>query len=105
MRYYLNFRHAGVIAPDPISGGAFISQPPGIRGESEEMNNNELYEKIIIVLSDGAYEKRQNEEKFKNLYSELSQLPTDSSVRTALIDVCDALENLSDEFDYYKQWI
>lgn len=69
------------------------------------MNSIELCEKIIIVLSDGAYEKRQNEEKFKNLYAELSQLPADSSIRTALIDLCDALENLSDEFDYYKQWI
>ena len=69
------------------------------------MNSIELCEKIIIVLSGGAYEKRQNEEKFKNLYAELSQLPADSSIRTALIDLCDALENLSDEFDYYKQWI
>ena len=30
-------RHAGAITPDPISGGAFISQPPGKRGESERM--------------------------------------------------------------------
>ena len=69
------------------------------------MSNSELYEKIISVLSDGAYEKRKNKEKFKNLYPELSQLPTDSSTRTALIDLCDALESLSAEFDYYKQWI
>lgn len=69
------------------------------------MNNIELYEKIISVLSDGAYEKRKNEKRFENLQNELSQLPADSSIRTALIDLCDALENLSDEFDYYKQWI
>ncbi len=30
------------------------------------MNNNELYERIINVLSDGAYEKRQNEKRFEN---------------------------------------
>lgn len=69
------------------------------------MNNNELYERIINVLSDGAYEKRQNEKRFENLCVELSQLPTDSSVRTALVDLCDALEALSAEFDYYSQWI
>lgn len=69
------------------------------------MSNIELYEKIISVLSDGAYEKRQNEKRFENLQNELSQLPADSSVRTAVIDLCDALESLSAEFDYYKQWI
>lgn len=69
------------------------------------MNNNELYEKIINVLSDGSYEKRQNGKRFENLCVELSQLPADSSVRTALVDLCDTLEALSAEFDYYRQWI
>ena len=98
-------RHAGAIAGRSIRPGTFISQPPGKRGESKKMNSIELCEKIIIVLSDGAYEKRQNEEKFKNLYAELLQLPADSSIRSALIDLGDALEKLSDEFDYYKQWM
>ena len=31
------------------------------------MNDGELYEKVINILSDGAYEKKQNEEKFNNL--------------------------------------
>lgn len=70
-----------------------------------KMNNNELYERIINVLSDGAYEKRQNKKRFENLCVELSQLPNDSSVRTALVDLFDSLEALSAEFDYYSQWI
>ena len=69
------------------------------------MNNSELYEKIISALSDGAYEERQNEKRLENLQNELSQLPADSSVKIALLDLCDALENLSSEFDYCKQWI
>ena len=69
------------------------------------MNDGELYEKIINILSDGVYEKRQNEEKFNNLYKELSQLPVDSSIRTAISELCEALESLADEFEYYKQWI
>ena len=31
-------RHAGAVAPDSISGVAFISQPPGIRGERQTMS-------------------------------------------------------------------
>ena len=60
---------------------------------------------LCIDLSDGAYEKSQNEKRFENLQNELSQLRADSSVKIALLDLCDALESLSGEFDYYKQWI
>lgn len=70
-----------------------------------KMNNNELYEKIINVLSDGAYEKRQNERKFESLCEELAHLPEDSSIRTALSALCEEIDSFSAEFDYYKQWI
>lgn len=37
------FRHAGAIAGRSIRPGAFISQPPGKRGESEKMNKYECF--------------------------------------------------------------
>lgn len=67
--------------------------------------NANLCEKIVNVLSDGAYEKRQNEKKYERLCEELSQLPEDSSILTALEELCDALEGLSEAYEYQKQWI
>ena len=37
MNIFRYFRHAGAIAEGSTPSGAFMSQPPGIRGESEKM--------------------------------------------------------------------
>lgn len=65
--------------------------------ESVRTANANLCERIVNVLSDEAYEKRQNEKKYERLCEELSQLPEDSSILTALEELCDALESLSEE--------
>lgn len=72
------------------------------------MNNSELYERIINVLSNNEeYEKRQYNKKYQelNLKETLSELSNDSSIRIVLTDLCEALESLNETFDYYSQWI
>lgn len=72
------------------------------------MNNLELYERIINVLSNNEeYEKRQYNKKYQelNLKETLSELSNDSSIRIVLTDLCEALESLNETFDYYNQWI
>lgn len=72
------------------------------------MNNPELYERIINVLSNNEeYEKRQYNKKYQelNLKETLSELSNDSSIRIVLTDLCEALESLNETFDYYSQWI
>lgn len=72
------------------------------------MNNPELYERIINVLSNNEeYEKRQYNKKYQelNLKETLSKLSNDSNIRIVLIDLCEALESLNEALDYYSQWI
>lgn len=68
------------------------------------MTDNELYTKIIGVLSDETCEKNKMK-KFKNLQNELSQLPKNSNIKTALKELCNELEELQETFNYYRQWI
>lgn len=54
------FRHAGAIAGRSIRHGAFISQPPGRRGESEKMNKYECfkigdYNTRLILITEKEY--------------------------------------------------
>lgn len=69
------------------------------------MNNNELYKKIIEILSDNEREKKEYKEKYPNLSNELSSLPDNSDTKSVLAELCETVANLSDALDYYSQWI
>ena len=73
------------------------------------MNKNyELYERIISALSDNdTYEKRQYNNKYQEIHLKetLSELSEESNIKIVLTDLCKALENLNETFEYYKQWI
>ena len=58
------------------------------------MSSYELATKIFNSLSDGYDDEEYREEYVKDLYNELSQIPGDSIIRSALIALCDRVEDL-----------
>lgn len=72
----LTDRHAGAIAPDSISGGAFYIPAPGERGESEKMKrktyNNVL--KAGKLIQKKGYEKQESLEMAVKLFDQLEAL-------------------------------
>lgn len=62
----LKFKHAGATAGRSIRPGAFISRPPGIRGESENMN---FSKKELEILSDCIISRLEKMAECKKAFS------------------------------------
>ena len=60
------------------------------------MNSWKLTNRIIDCLSDGYDDEEYREEETEKIYSEICMLPGDSSIRAALIVLCDRIEDLED---------
>lgn len=60
------------------------------------MNSSELTRKIIDCLSDGYDDEENREEAETELYNELSQLNENSTIKTALLKLCEAIEELTE---------
>lgn len=58
------------------------------------MNSSELAKRICDCLSDGYDDEEYREETETELYNELSQLSSSSSVKAALIKLCERIEEL-----------
>ena len=60
------------------------------------MNSSELARKIIDCLSDGYDDEENREEAEIALYNELSQLNGNSTIKVALLKLCETIEELAD---------
>lgn len=60
------------------------------------MNSSELARKIIDCLSDGYDDEENRKEAEIQLYNELSQLNGNSVVKTALLRLCETIEELTE---------
>ena len=60
------------------------------------MNSSELARKIIECLSDGYDDEENREEAETELYNELSQLNGNSTIKTALLKLCETIEELTE---------
>lgn len=58
------------------------------------MNSFELAIKIFDCLSDGYDDEEFREEVVTALYNELSQISNDSFIKTALLKLCERVEEL-----------
>lgn len=60
------------------------------------MNSSELARKIIDCLSDGYDDEENREEAEIALYNELSQLNENSTIKVALLKLCETIEELAE---------
>lgn len=60
------------------------------------MNSSKLARKIIECLSDGYDDEENREEAETELYNELSQLNGNSTIKTALLKLCETIEELTE---------
>ena len=60
------------------------------------MNSLELARKIIDCLSDGYDDEENRDEAETELYNELSQLNGNSTIKAALLKLCEAIEELTE---------
>lgn len=60
------------------------------------MNSSELVRKIIDCLSDGYDDEENREEAETELYNELSQLNGNSTIKAALLKLCETIEELTE---------
>lgn len=60
------------------------------------MNSSELARKIIDCLSDGYDDEENREEAEIVLYNELSQLNGNSTIKVALLKLCETIEELAE---------
>lgn len=60
------------------------------------MNSSELAKKIIDCLSDGYDDEENREEAEIALYNELSQLNGNSTIKVALLKLCETIEELAE---------
>lgn len=58
------------------------------------MNSSELARKIVDCLSEGYDDEENREEAGITLYNELSQLNGNSAIKTALLRLCETIEEL-----------
>ena len=58
------------------------------------MNSSELARRVVDCLSDGYDDEENREEAEIALYNELSQLNGNSTVKAALLKLCEAIEEL-----------
>lgn len=63
--------------------------------EKKIMNNSKLAKKIVDCLSDGYDDEENREEAEKALCNDLSQLKEDSIVKTAILRMCETIEELT----------
>ena len=59
------------------------------------MNNSKLAKKIVDCLSDGYDDEENREEAERALCNDLSQLKEDSIVKTAILRMCETIEELT----------
>lgn len=60
------------------------------------MNSSGLARKIIDCLSDGYDDEENREEAEIALYNELSQLNGNSTIKVALLKLCETIEELAE---------
>lgn len=60
------------------------------------MNSSELARRVVDCLSDGYDDGENREEAEIALYHELSQLNGNSTVKAALLKLCEAIEELTE---------
>lgn len=60
------------------------------------MNSSKLARKIINCLSDGYDDEENREEAETELYNELSQLNGNSTIKAALLKLCETIEELTE---------
>lgn len=58
------------------------------------MNSSELAKRICGCISDGYDDEESREETEIALYNELSQIPSNSSIKAALLRLCERIEDL-----------
>lgn len=58
------------------------------------MNSAELTKRIIDCISDGYDDEEYREKTETELYNELSQLDSDSYIKSALLKLCETVEEL-----------
>lgn len=58
------------------------------------MNSAELAKRIVDCLSDGYDDEENREEAETTLYNELSQLNGNSTIKAALLRLCETIEEL-----------
>lgn len=59
------------------------------------MNNSKLAKKIVDCLSDGYDDEENRKEAERALCNDLSQLKEDSIVKTAILRMCETIEELT----------
>lgn len=60
------------------------------------MNSLELARRVVDCLSDGYDDEENRKEAEIELYNELSQLNGNSTVKAALLKLCEAIEELTE---------
>lgn len=60
------------------------------------MNSSELASRVIDCLSDGYDDEENREEAETELYNELSQLNGNSTIKAALLKLCETIEELTE---------
>ena len=60
------------------------------------MNSSELASRAIDCLSDGYDDEENREEAETELYNELSQLNGNSTIKAALLKLCETIEELTE---------
>lgn len=63
--------------------------------EKKIMNNSKLAKKIVDCLSDGYDDEENRKEAERALCNDLSQLKEDSIVKTAILRMCETIEELT----------
>lgn len=58
------------------------------------MNSSELARRVVNCLSDGYDDEENREEAETELYNELSQLNGNSTIKAALLRLCETIEEL-----------
>lgn len=61
------------------------------------INSAELAKRIVDCISDGYDDEEIREETEMKLYNELSQLNNDNPIKTALIKLCEAIEECQED--------
>lgn len=60
------------------------------------MNSAKLAKRIVNCLSDGYDDEENREEAETELYNELSQLNGNSVIKTAMLRLCETIEELTE---------
>ncbi len=60
------------------------------------LNSSLLASRIFDCISDGYDDEEYKETTVTSLYNELSQIPSDSSIKAAFISLCERIEELEE---------